>query len=55
MQKFRQYYFRQARYSIWKDENFDELQLPWNWIFLVEILHMFPTYQYLQKSTRDLF
>ena len=28
---------------VWKIENFDELQLPWSWIFFLE---MFPTYQY---------
>ena len=43
--------FKVAR-IVWKIENFDELQLPWSWIFFLE---MFPTYQYgvRQNGARD--
>ena len=33
-----------------KFENFDKLQLPYSSIFFAEILHTFPTYQWLQKD-----
>ena len=47
--------FQETRYFVWKIETFDELQLPQNWIFFAEILHMFPTNQCLQKSVPDFF
>ena len=43
------YYFRKTRYFVWKNENFDEFQLPRSLKFLIEILHTFPTYQFLKK------
>ena len=33
----------------------DQLQLPHSSIFFAETLHMFPTYQCLQKVVRDFF
>ena len=36
-------YFQETRLSVWKIENFDELQLSWSLIFFAEILHMFST------------
>ena len=54
IQKFRQSSI-EARYFVWKFENFDELQLPYSSIFFAETLHTFPTYQCLQKSVWDFF
>ena len=32
-----------------------KLKLPQSLIFFAEILHTFPTYQFLQKGVRDFF
>ena len=54
IEKFGQFYcFRETRCFVWKFENFDELQLPYNSIFFAETSHTFPTYQCLQKGVWD--
>ena len=45
------YYFREIGYSVWKIENFDELQLTQSWILFAETFHTSSNYQCLQKST----
>ena len=49
------YCFWEIRYFVWKIENFGKLQLRWTLVIFVEILHMFPTYQCLQKVVRVFF
>ena len=38
-----------------KMKTLNELQLPQSWIIFAKILHIFPTYQCLQKGDRDFF
>ena len=40
----------ETRYFVWKIENFNDLKLPQSLIISAKILHMFPTYQCLQKG-----
>ena len=47
--------FRETRIFVWKIENFDELQLPYSLIFIAEIVHKFPSYEYLQKVVWHFF
>ena len=44
-----------SRNFVWKLENSDGLQLSYSSIFFSETLHMFSTYQCLQKGVWDFF
>ena len=49
------YCFRETKYFLWKFEDFDELQLPYNSTFFPKTLYTFSTYQYLQKGVWEFF
>ena len=47
--------FWEARYFLWKFENFDELQLSYSSIFCTETWHTFSIYHCLHKGVWDSF